>query len=266
MQISTEIPSPNIKTSQTEILRKIESITHDLSKPYFCNALKRLAKDSCDNANIICDYIISEINEINIKPLTREGKIKILIWLSNYHPGKSFRNMSKSDVLSYLNSSRKSVSEDPSRRWIGTYNGRQMILLKFFRWLYNPDEPDQRKRITPTCMQGVRRLQKKEITPYKPSDIWDSREHAIFLKYCPDKRDRCYHAMANDMSARPHEILSLKISDVKFSLTDEGIQYAVSIRTLYVNGQDIVSQLHVKFRKAISNSADRLCSWPPCCY
>ena len=70
------------------------------------------------------------------------------------------------------------------------------------------------------------RLPKKEKTPYKHSDIWDAREHAIFLKYCPDKRDRCYHAMANDTSARPHEILSLKISDVKFSLTDEGTHYA----------------------------------------
>lgn len=227
-QISTvEISSSkDIRTSTTELLRKIEFITRDLSKPYFRNALVKLVKESCDNANIICDYIIAEINEINIKPLTREGKIKILIWLSNFHSGRSFRDMNKNDVLSYLNSSRKSVSEDPSQRWIGTYNGRQMILLKFFRWLYNPDEPDQRKRITPACIHGIRRLPKKEKTPYKPSNIWDAREHAIFLKYCPDKRDRCYHAMANDTSARPHEILSLKISDVKFSLTEEGIQYA----------------------------------------
>jgi integrase len=211
---------------QNELETKIEFITHDLSKPYFRNALAKLVKESGDNVDTICDYIIAEINEINIKPLTREGKIKILLWLSNSHRGKSFRNMTKNDILTYLNSSRKSISEDPSQRWIGTYNGRQMILLKFFRWLYNSNEQDQRKRITPICMQGIRRLPKKEKTPYKPSDIWDAREHAVFLKYCPDKRDRCYHAIANDTSARPHEILSLKISDVKFNLTDEGIQYA----------------------------------------
>ena len=28
------------------------------------------------------------------------------------------------------------------------------------------------------------------------------------------------------MSARPHEILGLKISDIKFNITDDGIQYA----------------------------------------
>ena len=46
--------------------------------------------------------------------------------------------MTKHDILEYLNNLRKSVSEDPSNKWIGTYNGRQIILLKFFRWLYNP--------------------------------------------------------------------------------------------------------------------------------
>jgi len=75
-------------------------------------------------------------------------------------------------------------------------------------------------------MQGVRRLHKNEKTPYKHTDIWSLREHGIFLKYCPDVRDRCYHALAEDTSARPHEILNLKIKDIKFSIAENGIQYA----------------------------------------
>jgi integrase len=217
--------------SQCELKKRIEVITQDLSKPYFRNVLQKLVNENIDNASLVCDYILAEITEINIKPMTKEGKIKILVWLSRFHQNKSFMDMTKTDIISYLNSSRKAISDDPSQKWIGTYNGRQMILLKFFRWLYHSDEPDQRKRITPPCMQGIKRLPKKEKTPYRPSDIWDSREHAIFLKYCPDKRDRCYHAMANDTSARPHEILGLKISDIKFNITSEGIQYAeVQIR------------------------------------
>ena len=39
---------------------------------------------------------------------------------------------------------------------------------------------------------------------------------SVFLKYCHRIRDRCYRAMANDMSARPHEILNLKIKDIIF--------------------------------------------------
>ncbi len=134
--------------------------------------------------------------------------------------------MTKQDILDYLNSLRKSTLEDSSQRWIGSYNGRQIILSKFFRWLCNPDEPDQRRRMTPPCMKGIKQLPRKEKTPYKPSDLWESREHAIFLKYCPNIRDRCYHSLANDMSARPHEILNLKIKDIVLKVTDEGIQYA----------------------------------------
>lgn len=120
--------------------------------------------------------------------------------LHNFHSGKSFKEMTKVDIVSYLATLRKSLVEDPYQRWIGSYNGRQMILTKFFRWLYNPNESDQRKRITPPCVQGVKKLPRKEKTRYKHVDMWDTREHAIFLKYCPDKRDRCYHAMAIDTS------------------------------------------------------------------
>ena len=47
------------------------------------------------------------------------------------------------------------------------------------------------------------------------------------MKYCPFKRDNCYHAIANDTSARPHELLNLRIKDIKFYLTEEGKQYAI---------------------------------------
>jgi hypothetical protein len=227
VQISEDkIDSNNIATTCTDLEAKINAMTLDTSKPYFRNVLKKLDVSNHKNAVIICDYITAEITELNIKSSTKEGKIKHLVWLSNYHNRKTFTEMDKNDILSYLNSSRKPLFDDPRQRWIGSYNGRQMILLKFFRWLYNPDESDQRKRMTPPCMQGIKRLTRKEKTRYKSSDIWDAREHAIFLKYCPDKRDRCYHALANDMSARPHEILGLKISDIRFNRTDDGIQYA----------------------------------------
>jgi hypothetical protein len=153
------------------------------------------------NCVYICDYILAEQSEINLKDSTKEGKIKVLIWLSAFLGGKPFHHATKQDILSYLDSLRRPLSEDPNRKWIGSYNSRQMILNKFFRYLYNPDEPDQKKRITPPCMTGIRKLPRGQSSPYKPSDLWDSREHSIFLRYCPSNRDRCYHAMANDMSA-----------------------------------------------------------------
>ena len=212
---------------ENNLVKKIESITKSLRKQYFKNSLVILSKKNIENARTICNYIIAEQTEINIKDSTKESKIKILVWLSNhFQDQKSFKDLTKYDILDFLNTSRKSILEDPYQKWIGSYNGRHIVLNKFFRWLYNPDEPDQRNRETPSCMIDIKKLPRKEITSYKPSDLWESREHAIFFKYCPSIRDRCYHAMAVDMSARPSEILNLKIKDIVFKVTDDGKQYA----------------------------------------
>lgn len=215
----------SLNESIIDLERQIDSITKSLSRPYFNKILKDLTKTNIVNTKTIVNFILTEQTEINIKDSTKESKIRTLVWLSNFHSKKSFMDLTKQDILEYLNNLRKSTPEDASNKWIGTYNGRQIIFLKFFRWLYNPDK-DYRNRPTPSCMQGIGKLPRKEITSYKPSDIWEAREHAVFLKYCPFKRDRCYHALVNDMSARPHEILNLRVRDIQFSNTDEGIHYA----------------------------------------
>ena len=204
---------------------KIDSVTQ-YQAVSIKKSLKKLAIQSNENANVICDFIIAEKNEINIKESTKETKIKCLIWLSSFYRHKSFSLMTKDDILKYLSSLRRPEQVDPNHKWIGSYNARQMIFLKFFRWLYNSTEPDSKKRVTPPCMQGIRRLPRKEKSPYKPSDLWNEEEHLLFLKYCPSKRDRAFHAMANDTSARPHELLNLKLKDIVFKKADNGIQYA----------------------------------------
>lgn len=75
-------------------------------------------------------------------------------------------------------------------------------------------------------MRGIKRLPRQEKSPFKPSDLWNTEEHGVFLKYCPSKRDVCYHAMANDTSTRPSELLNLRISDIVFKVSESGIQYA----------------------------------------
>ena len=149
-----------VESKETDLLdRKIDSITKGCSKLYFNKILKKLVEKNSENANIICDYINAEETELNIKNSTKESRIKVLVWLSNfYNDTKSFKQITKQDILDYLNSLRKSTSEDISQRWIGSYNGRQIILSKFFRWLCNPDESDQRRRSTPPCMKGIKHI------------------------------------------------------------------------------------------------------------
>ena len=61
---------------------KIHLITK-YQKAYISNSLKIMAQKSPLNVKVICDYIIAEQNEFNIKESTKEGKIKCLIWLSS---------------------------------------------------------------------------------------------------------------------------------------------------------------------------------------
>lgn len=211
--------------SNNIIQQRIESLTK-LQRPYIKMALRKVALENLENAKLICDYITNNETEFNIKESTKEGKIKVLIWLSNFHSGKFFGDMTKVDVLSYLNSLRKPLQEDPKQSWIGSYNIRQLIFYTFFKWFYNQDEPDHKKRLVPDCMKGIKRINRKDKIKYNASDLWETREHILFLKYCPSKRDRCYHSMALDTSARPHELLNLKIKDIFFKVTEEGKQYA----------------------------------------
>ena len=201
----------------------VENQPHYIKKLY-----SEIVNTSWSNGKIIHDYITAEEAEINIQESTKGDKIKKLCLLSRFFQHrKCFSEMTKTDILSYLNSLQKPVSNDPTHKSVGTYNGRQMVFMKFFRWLYNPDEPDHRKRITPPCMVGAKGLPRREKSPYKPEDIWTVNDHIIFLKYCHMARDRCWHAMAYDTSARPHELLALRIRDINFKISSDGVQYAV---------------------------------------
>jgi integrase len=217
--------SISVSKEDLDLERKIDAITK-YQKPYTKKILTTMALVNPHNAIIVYNFIVAQKNEQNIKESTVEGIIKKLMWLSSYLKHKSFSEKAKEGILDYLNRIKKPPEQDPTRKSIDTYNGRQMVFSTFFRWLYNQDEPDCRKRIAPPCMNGVWRLPRQEKSPYKPSDLWTREEHSIFLKFCPNKRDKFYHAMANDTSARPHEILNLRIKDLIFKMSDSGVQYA----------------------------------------
>ncbi|HEU5462179.1 MAG TPA: hypothetical protein VFU79_07905 [Nitrososphaeraceae archaeon] len=60
------------KKETDRLYRKINFITKGCSKLYFNKILKKLVEKNSENANIICDYIIIEQTEINIKDSTKE--------------------------------------------------------------------------------------------------------------------------------------------------------------------------------------------------
>jgi hypothetical protein len=157
-------------------------------------------------------------SETNLSDNYRRNILKITSSLSVFCKNKPFKSMTRlDDVLSYLDTLRKPESVDSMHKWMGTYNLFNAILTKFFRLLYSPDLlPKARPKHE--VIENTYRLKRREISTYKPTDLWTEEDDSLFLKYCPSKRIRCYHAISRDSSCRPYEILKLRIKDVVFKL------------------------------------------------
>ena len=110
--ISTPIQRQTVKD---ELKEKVLSICKN-QKHYVQKLLNALLEKSEENALILCDYILAEQNEINLKESTKEGKIKVLADLLKFLNYKNLKNVSKNDTLTYLNKYRKNEEEDPAHR------------------------------------------------------------------------------------------------------------------------------------------------------
>jgi integrase/recombinase XerD len=194
-------------------------------EPHFLKHLR--TKVSSDNALTISNYILSMTMATNY----RRTIISTLKLLSEFLSNKSFTDMSRDDIISFLDSLRKDETEDMMHKWIGTYNLRLAYVTRFFKWLHYPNIETSR-RPKPKVIENIPFLKRKEQSIYKPSDLWTTEDDLIFLEYCPSKRTKCFHAMSRDTSCRPHELLKLRIRDVVFkSIGDR--QYA----EVLVNGK-----------------------------
>jgi integrase len=203
--------------------------------PYYSNVLGKVALSNKENALTIISYINAMRTEVNLSDSYRRDLISLLSTFSNYFQNKlnlSFKQITRDNLLAFLDSFRKPESVDPLHKWIGTYNNHRMHLTRFFKWLYSPDiEPNKRPK--PPVIDNIAQLKRKETSTYKPSDLWTEEDDALFLKYCPSKRIKCYHAVSRDTSCRPHEILKLKIRDIVFKTAAGNYQYA----EVLVNGK-----------------------------
>jgi integrase len=218
-------------TSDT-ITQSMENITEGLSSQCL-KLLHRMLPANKENVLSICDYISSLKSEINLSDCYRRDVILLLCKFSTYFGNtKTFKEITRKDVLLFFDSFRKAEAVDPLHKWIGTYNTYRMHLLRFFKWLYSPDiEPDKRPK--PEVIQNMPKLKRKEKSIYKPTDLWTQEDDSLFLKYCPNARDRCYHAMSRDSACRPHELLKLRIKEITFKVTPDKKQYA----EVLVNGK-----------------------------
>jgi integrase/recombinase XerD len=218
--------------------RKITLATEGFTTKFCELTLKDRKKLSKENALVVAEYIVAMKREINPRLSYIRYTIQFLSELARTN-NKHFKDMSDQDIYRYLDSNRKPDSQDSLHKWIGSYNIKRIILIRFFKWLFYPNiaNPKTRNELSrserrPECIMDIPKLKRKEKSCYKPSDLWTQEDDLLFLKWVTNTRDRCYHTMSRDLSARPHEILSLKIKDVVFKTTGK-IQYA----EVLVNGK-----------------------------
>jgi len=111
-------PSPN-----ETLNRKITLATEGFTAKFCENALKDRNRISEENSLILSEYIISMKREVNPRLSYIRYTIQFLVEFSKLiGVEKQFKDMTKEDIIFYLDNNRKSESEDPLHRWIGSYN------------------------------------------------------------------------------------------------------------------------------------------------
>jgi integrase len=242
MQAGDEIRSNAYEIEDPNFDRKFDLVT-DGAKPYLKEHLK--TRITPENLQIIVNYVMAFQTEAGPSQQYRVDTIYKLKQLAEYYHPRSFKDLTRQDIVGFLDHFRKPEAVDSLHKWIGTYEVTRIYFLRFFKWLYRPnDDISPKKRPTPGVMQQIPKIKRREISIYKPTDLWTEEDDAIFYKYCPSLRDKCWHAVARDTGCRPHEMLKLKIKDVVVQQLDNGYQIA----RITVNGK--TGTRHVRLNNA----------------
>jgi hypothetical protein len=122
----------------------------------YCRRLKYTE----NNTPVIVAYLKALGNEINLTYNYKKINLTTLVYLSKFYSNKNFKEMTKDDIILYLNSLRKNGTADPMHGWVSTYNLYLVVLTRFFKWLYYPDL-SPKERLKPSCVD-LPHLKRKE--------------------------------------------------------------------------------------------------------
>jgi integrase len=211
-----------------DLTLKIQHLTSGLQNSYYIR-LFETASENKNNAIDICNYITVKRRENNIGDLRRGDIIYRLSLLSRKIKHKNFREMTREDILQYMDDLKKPENADPKHGWINNYNTVLTVIGGFFRFLYYPNmDPKERQKQKPPVIQNIQWVKKKkgDWSRYTANDIWTPEDISLFLKYCNSERNAAYAAMAYNTAWRPHEGLKLKFRDIEEGRGSTGIRFA----------------------------------------
>ena len=152
--------------SESYIENKIAIATEGFEFEYQANQIRNLSIK--ENALSITNFLIECKNE-GVGISTRLSYTFTLCKSSEY-VNKAFVDFTRDDVLSYLDSHRKTEDADPKHKWKGSYNLRKIHIGKFFKWLKKPE-----------VLEGIHAQKRKEKSTYSPSDLWTEEDSIVFL-------------------------------------------------------------------------------------
>lgn len=169
------------------------------------------------NAEIILNFY-KYLNSVGTSDSYQNQNIKQMTNFAKYlGKEKSFHDLTKDEIISYLNTKIKNSTIDPDKKWITTWNDYLWRIKYFLRWFHNyklvkerGQEPaDLSDWLTPSIV-SIKRKKTKRISPYLETELWEKEELLCIIKYESSKRNKAILALLWDLDARSHEICLLK--------------------------------------------------------
>jgi integrase/recombinase XerD len=152
----------------------------------------------------------------------QNGLLKVIIRYAE-HLGQDFtfyQIQDKEQIIKYLDSKRKTVEQDPEKKWIITWNDYLWRLKYFYRWLYNAKEEGLNAKsyeswTTPSFI-NIKSKRTKRLSPYSQTEVWDKYELFTIIRYELNARNKAILSLMWDLDARPSEIVLLKNKHIRF--------------------------------------------------
>ena len=137
-----------------------------------------LTKITRENCLVNINYVLAMQTETEVSEYYRINKVINLKKLAEFHKTKSFSKITRQDIVEYLDRLRKPESVDPLHQWVGTYELTRVILLLFLSGytVQIGTDVSPRNRPTPDVMLNIPQIKRREISIYKPTDLWKEEQ------------------------------------------------------------------------------------------
>jgi hypothetical protein len=167
MTVTTDETENQEALLSTKLEIKLQLALEGLN-PFIRRSLLGISKR---NSAYILDYVINELKRENNASVNYvRMNIYAIVDLVKYCKKPNIKTITRENVLSYLDSLKKTETQDPMHKWIGTHSLHRVILTKFFKWLYYSDiEPKERpSRMSLKIYQNIkgRRFQITNLQTY----------------------------------------------------------------------------------------------------